>query len=220
MRGWGYVQERREWKSAVLWGNENRMWHDSKPDSLSLPSSPTTQSGFEVRFYLAPLTLTFLTQFCTTHCVTANSLSCEHRQPHRSTHLLWRDEEKQQESQSLHWLFPPLTVLPTKHKNENDVRVTLRVWHPISWQKEAQEECVCVLSSSPPSRTCSHTCTSHPWLCLMSLLLMSSLAEVAPPSIHRRWWHNNRRRAETDSPWDACRTPTQSHAAAAGTLVI
>lgn len=117
MRGWGYVQERREWKSAVLWGNENRMWHDSKPDSLSLPSSPTTQSGFEVRFYLAPLTLTFLTQFCTTHCVTANSLSCEHRQPHRSTHLLWRDEEKQQESQSLHWLFPPLTVLPTKHKN-------------------------------------------------------------------------------------------------------
>lgn len=111
MRGWGYVQERREWKSAVLWGNENRMWHDSKPDSLSLPSSPTTQSGFEVRFYLAPLTLTFLTQFCTTHCVTANSLSS-------LTDLLTYSEETRKSSRShnhsidcfLLWPFSPPNI--------------------------------------------------------------------------------------------------------------
>lgn len=33
-------------------------------------SSPTTESSFEVRFYLVPLTLLSLTQFCTTHRAT------------------------------------------------------------------------------------------------------------------------------------------------------
>lgn len=101
----------REWRNALRRGNKRRMWHDSKPDSLSLPSSPTTQRGFEVRFYLVLLMLPPLTHFCTSMCVSAplppKTLNCKHSNAHRCQ--VWTGEmrKNQQQSQSPHWVPRP-----------------------------------------------------------------------------------------------------------------
>lgn len=104
--------KRRERRSALRRGNKRRMWHDNKPDSLSSPSSPSTQSGFEVRFYLVPPNVAF------TDPVLCNSLRHHTRSQLETltdplSHVWTGERKKQQEQQSLHWPFPPLTILQT-----------------------------------------------------------------------------------------------------------
>lgn len=86
MRGSGRVQERGE-RGGTSSAEGMRDGCDMTENQTAClrSSSPTTQSGFEVRFYLVPLTLPSLTQFCTTHCAT------KHSQTHRSTRscLFW-----------------------------------------------------------------------------------------------------------------------------------
>lgn len=209
--------KRRERRSALRRGNKRRMWYDNKPDSLSSPSSPSTQSGFEVRFYLVPPNAAF-----------ADPVLCNSLRHHTRSQLLtltdplshvWTGGRNNSRSnnRSIDCFLPWPFSKP--HQLKWGARDSHSLGSHFLTEGSTRGVCFCAVILLPSPRTCSHTSTAHPWLCLMSLL-MSSLVGVATPSIHRRWWHKDGRMGwnwflMVDPPLR--RTSSQSPAAAAGT---